>query len=197
MKTKYIVIGILLVLVVIGLWFAGQYNAFVSLDQETKNAWAQVENQYQRRYDLVPNLVETVKGVAAQEQAVYLGVAEARAKVGQMQISPETFRDPVAFKQFEAAQGEFSSAISRLLVTVENYPVLKSNENFLALQTQLEGAENRISVERKRFNDAAMAYNKKAKGVPGVWLASMFGMEKEKQMFEAVVGTEQPPQVKF
>ena len=194
---KYIIVGVLLGLAAIVLWIAGQYNSFVSLDQTTKNAWAQVENQYQRRYDLIPNLVETVKGMAKQEQAVYVGVTEERAKVGQMQVAPETFRDPVAFKQFEAAQGELTTALSRLLVTVENYPELKSNENYLSLQTQLEGTENRISVARMDFNNAAKDYNIKAKGIPGVWLVSMFGMEKEKQLFEAVAGAETAPQIKF
>jgi len=194
---KYIIVGVLLGLAAVILWTAGQYNSFVSLDQETKNAWAQVENQYQRRNDLVPNLVESVKGIAQQEKSVYLGVTEARAKVGQIQVTADTFRDPVAFKNFQAAQGEMSSAISRLLAVVENYPQIKSNENFLALQTQLEGTENRISVARKDFNDAAKIYNIKAKGIPGVWLVSLYGMEKEKQMFEAVVGAETAPQVKF
>lgn len=197
MKTKFIIIGIIIVLAAVGLWIAGQYNSFVGLDQQTKNSWAQVENQYQRRFDLIPNLVETVKGIAEQEQAVFLGVAEARSKVGQIQVTAETLRDPAVFQQYQAAQGTLSSALSRLIAVSESNPQIKSNENFLALQNQLEGTENRISVERKRFNDAATAYNVKARGVPGKWLVSLFGMENEKALFESVPGAETPPQVNF
>ena len=190
----FIGLGILLVIV---LWLVGAYNGFIRLGEDTNTAWAQVENQYQRRFDLIPNLVETVKGIASQEQSVFLGVAEARAKVGQMNITPETLSDPDAFAAFQGAQGELSGALSRLLVAVEAYPEIKSNENFLALQGQLEGTENRIATERMRYNDSAKIYNIRAKGIPGVFLVSIFGLDKEKQLFDATAGADQAPSVNF
>ncbi len=189
-----IVLGVALILV---LWLVGAYNNFIRLGENVDTAWAQVENQYQRRYDLVPNLVSTVQGIANQEKAVFLGVTEARAKVGQMTVTKEVLSDPALFGQFQAAQGELGSALSKMLLTVENYPNLKSNENFLALQNQLEGTENRISVERKRFNEESKAYNIKAKGIPGLWLVKMFGMDGEKQLFESAEGADTVPEVEF
>jgi len=171
----FVVIGVIL-LVVIG-WLVNVYNSFVVLNEDVTTQWAQVENQYQRRYDLIPNLVKTVEGIAKQEQAVFLGVAEARSKVGQIQITPEMLSNPKAFEAFQNAQDGLSSALSRLLVAVEAYPELKSNENFLALQTQLEGTENRIAVERTRFNDVVKVYNIKAKGIPGAWFVRLFGFD--------------------
>jgi LemA protein len=191
------VVGFILV-VVIGfvLWGTGVYNSLVSLDEGVKSAWSQVENQYQRRYDLVPNLVETVKGYAAQEKSVLLGVTEARAKVGQMTVTKEVLEDPEAFSKFQSAQDQFSSALSRLLVVSENYPNLKSNENFLALQTQLEGTENRIAVERRRYNEVVQGYNVRIRQFPASLVAGFTGF-REKQFFKAKEGAEQAPQVKF
>ncbi len=186
--------GILLVIV---MWLVGTYNSFVTLNEDVSTAWAQVENQYQRRYDLIPNLVSTVQGIANQEQAVFQGVAEARAKVGQITVTPEVLSNPQLFQQFQQAQGELSSALSRLLVAVEAYPTLRSNENFMALQTQLEGTENRISTERMRYNEVVRAYNIRAKAIPGVFFVSIFGFDKERQLFEAAQGAESAPKVEF
>lgn len=185
------------ILIVIIMWLVGTYNSFVRLNEDVSTAWAQVENQYQRRYDLIPNLVSTVQGIAKQEQAVFNGVAEARAKVGQLTVTPEVLANPQLFQQFQQAQGELSSALSRLLAVSENYPVLKSNENFLALQTQLEGTENRIATERMRYNEVVRVYNVRAKGIPGVFFVSLFGFDKERQLFEATEGANQAPKVEF
>lgn len=190
----FVIIGAILLVM---MWFANAYNSFIVLGENVDTTWAQVENQYQRRYDLIPNLVETVKGVAAQEKEVFTGVAEARAKVGQFTVTPEILNNPQAFAQFQAAQGELSSALSRLLATVESYPQLKSNENFLALQDQLEGTENRIATERGRFNEAAREYNIKAKAIPGRFLVSLFGLDAEKALFTATNGAASAPQVQF
>lgn len=185
------------ILVVIVMWLVGTYNSFVGLNENVSTAWAQVENQYQRRYDLIPNLVATVEGVAKQEQAVFTGVAEARAKVGQMTVTPEVLANPQLFEKFQQAQGELSSALSRLMAVSENYPVLKSNENFMALQTQLEGTENRIATERMRYNDVVKTYNVRAKGIPGVFFVSLFGFDKERQLFQATEGANTAPNVQF
>jgi LemA protein len=195
-----IVLGILAVVVVVVLvvflWGMGIYNSLVGLDEGVKTAWSQVESQYQRRADLIPNLVETVRGFAAQEKSVLLGVTEARAKVSQITVTKEVLEDPAAFAKFQAAQDQFSSAISRLLVVAENYPILKSNENFLALQTQLEGTENRITVERQRFNQTVQVFNTKIRRFPASIVAGMTGF-REKQYFKAREGTENVPPVKF
>jgi LemA protein len=198
--------GLLLTLMVIGvcavfilgivLWGLGIYNSLVGLDEGVRSSWSQVESQYQRRADLIPNLVNTVKGFAAQEKSVLLGVTEARAKVGQLTVSKDVVEDPAAFSKFQAAQDQFSSAISRLLVVAENYPQLKSNENFLSLQTQLEGTENRIAVERRRYNEMVQTYNTSIRKFPGSIVAGMTGF-KEKQYFKAKEGTETAPEVKF
>ena len=198
--------GLLIALVVVGaivvvvmgfvLWGVGVYNKIVSLDEGVQSAWSQVENQYQRRAELIPNLVETVKGFAAQEKTVLLGVTEARAKVSQITVTKEVLEDPNAFSRFQAAQDQFSSAISRLLAVTENYPQLKSNENFLALQNQLEGTENRIAVERRNFNQVVQMYNTTLRRVPGSMVAG-FGGFREKQYFKAKEGAETAPQVKF
>ncbi|RMG43450.1 MAG: LemA family protein [Acidobacteria bacterium] len=184
------------VLLLVALSLMATYNRFVSLDEKVGEAWAQVENVYQRRMDLVPNLVETVKGVANFEKETYLAVAEARAKAGQVTLSKELLSDPAAFAKFEQAQGELSTALSRLLVTVERYPELKANENFRDLQSQLEGTENRIAVERRRFNQAVREYNTAIRRFPGRLIASLFGFE-EKPYFKAAEGAEKAPQVKF
>lgn len=187
-----------IVVVVIGLflWGMGVYNSLVSMDEGVRSSWAQVESQYQRRADLIPNLVETVKGFASQEKSVLLGVTEARAKVSQITVTKEVLEDPELFSKFQAAQDQFSSAISRLLAVAENYPTLKSNENFLALQTQLEGTENRITVERGRYNQTVQTYNTTLRRFPGSIVAAFTGFQ-EKQYFKAKEGAENVPQVKF
>ena len=158
------------------------YNRLQSADEQIKAAWAEVVNQYQRRADLIPNLVETVKAFASQEQQVLLGVTQARAKVGSIQATPELINDPVAFARFQQAQGELSSALSRLLVVAENYPQLKSDANFRELQAQLEGTENRIAVARNRYIQAVQEYNVTVRQFPTNLTAMLFGF-KEKPQF--------------
>jgi LemA protein len=174
------------------------YNRMQLQDEQIKAAWAEVLNQYQRRADLIPNLVNTVKGYAAQESSVLLGVTEARAKVGSIQATPELVNDPAAFAKFQAAQGELTSALSRLLVVTENYPQLKSDQNFRDLQAQLEGTENRITVARNRYIQAVQNYNVTVRSFPGNLTAMMFGY-KPKPNFavenEAVIS--KPPTVDF
>jgi LemA protein len=202
MKNKGMMIGCAIggiVLLVVGMlvaWGISSYNNMVSLDQAVIQSWSQVENQYQRRADLIPNLVNTVKGYADFEKDVLTKVTEARARVSQFNITPEVLNDPQAFAKFQSLQGELSGALSRLLVTVENYPQLKANENFLQLQAQLEGTENRISVERKKFNEVVQSYNTTIKRFPASMLAGMFGFG-EKQYFKAIQGAETPPKVEF
>jgi LemA protein len=174
------------------------YNTMQSQDEQIKSAWSEVLNQYQRRADLIPNLVNTVKGYAAQESSVLLGVTEARAKVGAIQATPELVNDPEAFKKFQAAQGELSGALSRLLVVTENYPQLKSDQNFRDLQAQLEGTENRITVARNRYIKSVQDYNVTVRSFPGNLTAMIFGY-KPKPNFavenEAVIS--KPPSVDF
>jgi LemA protein len=158
------------------------YNTLQRTDEQIKAAWAEVVNQYQRRADLIPNLVNTVKGFAAQEQQVLLGVTNARARVGTIQATPELINDPQAFTRFQQAQGELSSALSRLLVVVENYPQLKSDQNFRDLQAQLEGTENRITVARNRYIKAVQEYNVVVRSFPSNLTAMLFGF-KEKPQF--------------
>ncbi|MDH3200802.1 MAG: LemA family protein [Myxococcales bacterium] len=172
----------------------GSYNTLVELDEGVDNAWSQVENVYQRRADLIPNLVATVKGAAEFEKDTFTQVVEARAKVGQ--INFESAPDAAQLQQFEAAQSQLSSALSRLLVVVEKYPELKATEAFRDLQAQLEGTENRISVERKRFNDATLDYNKTRRRFPTILLANIMGFG-DKPYFEAIPGAEEPPKVEF
>jgi len=189
----------LVVLVVLGgfaAWAVGINNQLVSLDQQVSAAWAQVQNQYQRRADLIPNLVETVKGFAAQERGVLESVTQARARASGVQLTPEALNDPRAMERFQAAQRELSGALSRLLVTVERYPELKSNQNFLDLQKQLEGTENRIAVERKRFNDTVAAFNTRQRLFPGSVVARVAGFAP-KTFFEAAPDAATPPRVKF
>jgi LemA protein len=188
--------GLVVLLLGVALWGVGVYNKLVSLDEGVQSGWSQVENQYQRRAELIPNLVETVKGFAAQEKGVLLGVTEARAKVSQITVTKEVLEDPDAFAKFQAAQDQFSSAISRLLAIQENYPQLKSNENFLALQNQLEGTENRIAVERRNYNQVVQLYNTAIRKIPGSLVAG-FGGFREKQYFKAKEGADTAPQVKF
>jgi LemA protein len=174
------------------------YNKMQSQDEQIKAAWAEVVNQYQRRADLIPNLVNTVKGYAAQESSVLLGVTEARAKVGSIQATPELVNDPAAFAKFQAAQGQLTSALSRLLVVTENYPQLKSDQNFRDLQAQLEGTENRITVARNRYIQAVQDYNVTVRQFPGNLTAMMFGY-KPKPTFtvENEAAISKPPSVDF
>jgi LemA protein len=158
------------------------YNTLQQKDEQIKGGWAEVVNQYQRRADLIPNLVETVKAFASQEQQVLLGVTQARAKVGSIQATPELINDPAAFARFQQAQGELSSALSRLLVVAENYPQLKSDANFRELQAQLEGTENRIAVARNRYIQAVQEYNVTVRQFPANLTAMLFGF-KEKPQF--------------
>src|SRR6184192_1408255 len=177
-------------------WAVSVNNQLVGLDQNVAEKWAQVQNVYQRRADLVPNLVETVKGFATQERTVLEEVTRARASATSIQLTPQALNDPKALERFQAAQSQLSGALSRLLVTVERYPDLKSNQNFLALQSQLEGTENRITVERMRFNEAVKDYNTRLRLFPGSIVAGIRGF-KEKAFFEAAPGSEQVPKVKF
>jgi LemA protein len=192
-----VVIGAVVVVVAgIFMWGVAVNNNLVTLDEGVRSAWSQVESQYQRRADLIPNLVETVKGFANQEQEVLIGVTEARARVSQMTVTRDVLDNPQAFAKFQAAQDQLSSALSRLLVVSENYPQLKSNENFLALQSQLEGTENRITVARNRFNESVQGYNTTVRRFPASLVAAFRGF-RERPYFEAKAGAENVPQVKF
>ncbi len=174
------------------------YNTFQTTDEQIKASWAEVLNQYQRRADLIPNLVNTVKGYAAQEKSVLLGVTEARAKVGSIQATPELINDPEAFAKFQAAQGELTSALSRLLVVTENYPQLKSDQNFRDLQAQLEGTENRITVARNRYIQAVQAYNVAIRTFPSNLTAMLFGYKvKPSFTVENEKEISRPPTVDF
>jgi LemA protein len=174
------------------------YNAMQTQDEQIKAAWSEVLNQYQRRADLIPNLVNTVKGYAAQESSVLLGVTQARAKVGSIQATPELVNDPAAFAKFQAAQGELSSALSRLLVVTENYPQLKSDQNFRDLQAQLEGTENRITVARNRYIQAVQSYNVTVRSFPGNLTAMIFGYKpKPNFAVENEAAISKPPSVDF
>jgi LemA protein len=196
---KALIVALIVVAVIVvalGVWAVGIYNGLVGLDQGVNEKWAQVQNVYQRRADLIPNLVETVKGFAAQERTVLTEVVEARAKATSIQLTPEALNDPKALERFQAAQGQLSGALSRLLVTVERYPELKSNQNFLNLQSQLEGTENRIAVERRRFNEAVRDYNTRLGLFPGTLVARLAGF-RPKAFFEAAPDAATPPKVKF
>ena len=174
------------------------YNTFQTQDESVKSAWSEVLNQYQRRADLIPNLVNTVKGYAAQEQAVLLGVTQARSKVGSIQATPELINNPEAFAKFQAAQGELSSALSRLLVVSENYPQLKSDQNFRDLQAQLEGTENRITVARNRYIQAVQGYNVSVRTFPNNLTAMVFGYKpKPNFTVENEAAISKPPSVDF
>ena len=186
---RNLLIAVVVIVVLAGLiysFFKGNYNRFVTLDEGVKSAWAQVENQLQRRYDLIPNLVETVKGYAKQEKDVLVEVTNARARVGGAATVPDKIN----------ANNELTGALSRLLVVVEKYPDLKSNQNFLRLQDELAGTENRISVERKRYNDAVQGYNVAIRSFPANFLAGMFGFGKA-AFFEVPAAAKAVPQVKF
>ena len=197
MKPVLLVLGVI-ILGVIGVvgWAVGINNDLVAREQAVNEKWAQVQNVYQRRADLVPNLVETVKGFAAQERTVLEEVTKARASVAGIKATPELVNDPQALQKFQQAQSELGGALSRLLVVVERYPDLKSNQNFLTLQSQLEGTENRIAVERRRFNEEVRDFNTRLKRFPASLIASSTGF-REKAFFEATPDSQAAPKVKF
>lgn len=195
-KALWITIAIIVVLLFAGYsWVKGTYNTMVTQDEGVKTAWSQVENQYQRRMDLIPNLVNTVKGYATHEKETLEGVVSARAEATKTTIDPSNLNEE-SMKKFQAAQGVLSSALSRLMLVIERYPDLKANQNFSELQAQLEGTENRISVERKRFNETAQSYNTYIRSFPTNILAGMFGFQP-KAYFSAESGAEKAPKVEF
>jgi LemA protein len=198
-KKFLVVLGILAVLIFVAVnWFISTRNQLVTLDESVNQSWAQVENVYQRRMDLIPNLVETVKGYATHEQETLEGVIQARANATAIskQALQNALNDPQSFAKFQEAQGALSSALSRLMAVVERYPDLKANQNFLELQSQLEGTENRITQERRRFNEAAQAYNVKIRRFPETLVASLSGFN-QRPYFAAQPGAEQAPKVNF
>ncbi|HVE13198.1 MAG TPA: LemA family protein [Elusimicrobiota bacterium] len=197
MKSALVAVGSMLALaVLLGLWYMGVYNGFVAAQEATNSAWAQVQNDYQRRVDLVPNLVEAVKGAANFEKSTLTAVVDARARATSFTVDKSILNDPAQFKKFEAAQGELGSALSRLMVVVEKYPELKATQNFRDFAVQLEGTENRIAVARRDFNQAAQDYNVRIRRMPGSIVAGISGF-KERPYFEAAAGAEKAPAVKF
>jgi len=187
MKKNLKFIGWIILVIFIFIIFVSQYNRLVYLDQKVKSAWAQVENVYQRRNDLIPNLVEIVKGYAKHEKELFISVTEARTK----------WQNAKTMVEKEKAAREIDNVISRLLLIVENYPNLKASENFLSLQDELAGTENRISVERKRYNEAVEEYNRVAKSFPAFIFVRIFGFDKEKSYFQATPGSSKPPEISF
>jgi LemA protein len=199
MSASLVRLRIPLLVVALGLLVAGcGINNIPTLEEQAKAKWSDVNNQYQRRADLIPNLVETVKGYAAQERQTLEAVVNARAKATSIQVTPDIVNDPAKFKQFQDAQQQLSGALGRLIATVENYPDLKSNQNFLALQSQLEGTENRISVARRDYIEAVRAYNTEMRTFPGIlWAKTLYASHKPMETFTASEGAEKPPAVKF
>lgn len=194
MKAKFwIILGVIALFVFYGI---SVNNSLVSQEENVNSAWAQVENQYQRRADLIPNLVNTVRGAADFESETLTEVIEARSRATSVNIDASDLNNPQAFQQFQEAQSQLSGALSRLLVTVERYPELKANQNFRDLQAQLEGTENRIATERRRFNQAAQAYNTKVRRFPASMIASITGFE-QKEYFQADEGAQEAPTVDF
>ena len=191
-----LVVVALLVTVVVVLWGLGSYNRLVGLEEQVNASWSQVENVYQRRADLIPNLVNTVQGAADFERETLTAVIEARAKATSVQLTPGELSDPQALARFEQAQSGLGSALGRLMVVVERYPDIKANQNFIQLQDELAGTENRIAVERKRFNESARAFNTARRRFPAVLVAEWLGFA-EKAYFQATPGAEQPPVVDF
>ena len=194
---KGLIVLLAVAAVVLGIffWFQGNYNRMVKMDEGVQAAWSQVENVYQRRADLIPNLVATVKGYAEHEQQTLEGVVSARSKATQITVDAENLT-PDELAKYQKAQGELGAALGKLLAITENYPELKANENFLSLQSQLEGTENRIAVERKKYNETARNYNTEIRQFPKNIVAGMFGFEK-KPYFEAQEGAQQAPVVAF
>ena len=196
-KILLAVVGALVVLaIIIALSVSGIFNRLVTLQQATDAAWAQVQNVYQRRADLVPNLVETVRGAANFEKSTLTAVTEARAKVGSFTVDRSVLNDPQKFQQFEQAQGDLGRALGRLMVVIERYPEIKATQNFHDLQVQLEGTENRITVERREFNSVAQVYNTAIKKLPANIVAGLGGF-KERPYFEAETAAQHAPAVKF
>ncbi len=198
MRAVLVVLAVVAVLVIaLVAWYVSVANDLVRLDQDVNASWAQVQTQYQRRLDLIPNVEETVRGFAKQERTVLTEVTQARANAaGSLKLTPEALNDPQAMQKFAAAQGQLSGALSRLLVTVERYPELKSDRVFQGLMTELEGTENRIAVARRNFNEAVKQYNGRVQFIPGSLVASMRGY-RPKPFFEAAPGAETAPKVKF
>jgi LemA protein len=198
MKKWIPILVVLGIIAVVMMSLTGQYNKMVDLDEAVDSQWGNVENVYQRRADLIPNLVETVKGYASHERETLEAVVKARADATKMQaqLTPESLNDPQLMQKFQAVQGELSSALGRLMVVIEKYPELKANENFRDLQTQLEGTENRIAVERRRFNEQAQSFNTVIRRFPANLVAGMFGFDK-KAYFEAAEGAATAPKVEF
>lgn len=194
-KGTIVLLVVVAVIVLLGGCSVKAYNKMVVMDENVGKAWANVETQYQRRADLIPNLVNTVKGYAAHESETLEGVIAARSRATQVTVNPDDLT-PEKMQQFQEAQGEVSAALGRLLLLTENYPDLKANQNFLELQAQLEGTENRISVERRNFNEASKSYNAYIRKFPNNILSGMFGFDK-KAYFEAAEGTETAPEVQF
>ena len=192
---KKSVIILIAVIAVIAIWAVSSYNGMVSMEENVSNQWANVETQYQRRSDLIPNLVNTVKGYASHEKETLEGVIAARSQATQMKVDPSNLT-PEAIAKYQQSQGEIGAALGNLLAITENYPDLKANQNFLELQAQLEGTENRINVARKNFNDAAKEYNTAIRRFPKNIFAGMFGFEK-RPYFEAEEGAEKAPKVEF
>lgn len=192
-KKTWIIVGV--VVSILTIWMISAYNGMVSAEEGVSSAWSQVENVYQRRADLIPNLVNTVKGYAAHETSTFTEIVNARAKATQITVDPSNL-SPEEIAKFNDAQGELGTALGKLLAITEAYPDLKANQNFLELQAQLEGTENRIATERKKFNEAAQAYNVQIRKFPNSILSSMFGFEK-KGYFEAQAGADKAPEVQF
>ena len=188
-------IGLIVVICAIAIWLISSYNGMVKMDEEVSSAWSNVENQYQRRVDLIPNLVNVVKGYASHEKETFEAVVSARSKATQVTVDPENLT-PEKLQEYQKAQGEVGATLGRLLAITESYPELKANENFKELQAQLEGTENRISVERRNFNEIARTYNSAIRSFPRSIIAGMFGFEK-RPSFEAEEGANKAPEVKF
>lgn len=188
-------IGLIVVIGAIAIWLISSYNGMVKMEEEVSSAWSNVENQYQRRADLIPNLVNVVKGYASHEKETFEAVVSARSKATQVTVDPENLT-PEKLQEYQKAQGEVGATLGRLLAITESYPELKANENFKELQAQLEGTENRISVERRNFNEIARTYNSAIRAFPRSIIAGMFGFEK-RPYFEAEEGANKAPEVKF
>jgi LemA protein len=197
-KKSITIITIIVIIFLIASWLVKEYNKIPVLDEEVNAKWSQVLNTYKRRADLIPNLVETVKSYAIHEKETLQNVIEARSKATQMNITPETLENPEQFKKFEKAQGALSSALSRLMVVIERYPELKANQNFLGLQAELEGTENRIAVARRDYIETVKRYNTHVKQIPGKFIASMFFEDAgPKPLFEISEQEQQTPNVQF
>ena len=194
-KSTIVTLSVACVILLIVIWMISGYNGLVSAEEEVNNAWSNVENQYQRRADLIPNLVNTVKGYASHEKETLDAVTQARTRATQLTVQADELT-PEKIKEYQQVQGEVGAALGRLIAISEAYPDLKANQNFLELQAQLEGAENRISVERRKFNDAAKEYNASIRSFPRNLLAGMFGFER-RPYFESAEGSESAPVVAF